>query len=86
MTAWLGWRARIEHLLNPGNECLCEVCCRIHSDNARLVQELRSAHIARLVQELRDARTRNAAEHPSELPPVPTVTLAPPFFPTQRQR
>jgi hypothetical protein len=79
MTAWLGWRARIEHLLNPGNECLCEVCCRIHSDLLVIIY-------ARLAQELRDARTRNAAEHPSELPPVPTVTLAPPFFPTQRQR
>lgn len=82
MTAWLGWRARIEHLLNPGNECLCEVCCRIHGDTefGHLLKN------ARLAQELRDARTRNAAEHPSELPPVPTVTLAPPFFPTQRQR
>jgi hypothetical protein len=74
VTGWLGWRARLEHLLNPGNECLCEVCCRIHSDNARLAQELR------------DTRIRNAATHPSQLPPEPTVTLAPPLFPTQGNR
>jgi hypothetical protein len=41
--AWLGWRARLEHWLNPGNECLCEICVRIHSDNARLAEEIRDA-------------------------------------------
>lgn len=28
MNAWLTWKARLEHLINGGNECLCQVCCK----------------------------------------------------------
>lgn len=33
MNRWRTWRARLEHLLRPSGECLCQVCAGARKDD-----------------------------------------------------
>jgi hypothetical protein len=57
---WLTWRARLEHLFNPANECLCHVCAqaRIRIDERAARLKLQSALVEAMM--LRNPNVRRS--------------------------
>ena len=63
MNRWLTWRARLEHLFNPANECLCHVCSQAR---VRSAKERSTAGWLFEVDRLQMPRIKNVIRRPEK--------------------